>query len=309
MISVVIPVYNEEGNIEELFGRLRTVMEGAGREYEVIIADDGSTDGTGEVLRNLAAVHGNLRVLRFNINYGQTAALSAGFESARGDIIITLDGDLQNNPEDIPALIEKLESEKLDTVCGWRSPRRDSLSRRLVSWAANMIISRICGLKLHDYGCTLKAYRAGNLKDVRLYGEMHRFIPAFIYWGGGRVAEMKVSHSPRTRGRSSYGMNRIFSVILDLITTKFLTTYSTKPIHVFGMLGFISMAAGLLTALYVIVRKYYMGGEWISPLFFIFVFLLGLGLVFILMGILAEISVRIYFAQTRGVPYKVRKID
>ncbi len=304
-LSVVIPVFNEAENLQPFYKKLKETLSKCSHEYEIIFVDDGSSDNSSEVLKKIASDDQRVLLIKFNRNYGQTQALHAGFQKAKGDIIVTLDADLQNNPEDIQGLIEKLMDTHSDVISGWRYPRKDSISRRIVSAIANCMISKICGLKLHDYGCTLKVYRSKYIKDLKLYGEMHRFIPAFIHWNGGKVIEMKVSHSPRIHGKSSYGMGRIHRVILDLITTKFLTTYSTKPIHVFGTPGLVSIAVAIIMAVYVVIRKVYMGGEWISPLFFVSVFLAGLGLILIFMGIIAEITVRIYFAQKDYLPYKI----
>lgn len=303
-ISVVIPVYNEEENLKPLTKRLKKVLDIQTDDYEIIFIDDGSSDRSFEIISELSEKDNKVKFIKFRRNYGQTAALQAGFKKAAGEIIVTLDADLQNNPEDIPLLVNELKAVDADIVSGWRHPRRDSFCRRFVSVVANYIISKMCGLKLHDFGCTLKAYKGDAVKELNLYGEMHRFIPAFISWNGGKVVEVKVSHSKRIYGKSSYGMERIHRVILDLITTKFLTTYSTKPIYVFGSLGLGSIILGILCAVFVVVRKVYMGGDWLSPLFFISVFLSGLGLIFILMGIIAEISVRIYFSLSDNLPYK-----
>jgi glycosyltransferase involved in cell wall biosynthesis len=308
-ISIVIPVFNEEENLNPLYTRLARVLDGLTEGYEIIFVDDGSTDKSFETLSRIAERDSRIAVIRFARNYGQTAALQAGFARVGGDIVVTLDSDLQNNPEDIPVLIDKLKETDADVVNGWRSPRKDSLARRFVSSVANAVISRICGLKLHDYGCTLKVYKSKFIKDLKLFGEMHRFIPAFVHWNGGKVIEMKVSHSSRLYGRSSYGMSRVYRVILDLVTTKLLTTYSTRPIHVFGTLGLTSIFMGILASTYVFVRKIYLGGAWISPLFFIAVFLFGFGLLFILMGLLAEISVRIYFSKPENTPYRIKNLD
>jgi glycosyltransferase involved in cell wall biosynthesis len=305
-ISVVIPVYNEEKNLKPLYDRLTEVLSGLEEGYEIIFVDDGSADGTGEILEQMRLGDQRITVINFTRNYGQTAALNAGFYRATGEYIITLDADLQNNPEDIPGMLNEINEKNADVVSGWRYPREDSFPRRIVSAAANWIISKMCGLKLHDFGCTLKIYKSKFIKDLKLFGEMHRFIPAFIHWNGGKILEVKVSHSSRIHGKSSYGMDRIYRVVLDLLTTKFLTTYSTKPIHVFGAFGLSSIIGGIAVSLYVITRKIYMGGEWISPLFFIAVFLMGLGLLLVLMGILAEIAVRIYFSISGNTPYKIK---
>ncbi len=295
-LSIVIPVYNEEKNIRPLLNEINTSLSETPYKYEIIFIDDGSTDKSFEILDSIKDENNFVQISRFKRNYGQTAALQKGFNLARGELTVTLDGDLQNDPDDIPVMIGWLKESGADVVSGWRHRRKDSFLRKVVSRAASSIISKMVGLKLHDYGCTLKVYKTEFIKGLKLFGEMHRFIPAFVYFNGGDVVEMKVSHRPRKHGKSSYGMGRIHRVILDLITTKFLTTYSTKPIHVFGSLGLSSIALGVLITIFVIIRRIYMGGEWISPLFFIAVFLAGLGLIMILLGIIAEIAVRIYFS-------------
>ncbi|MFH1415820.1 MAG: glycosyltransferase family 2 protein [Elusimicrobiota bacterium] len=305
-VSLVIPVFNEGENLSLLYDELKKNLSGTGGGYEIIFVDDGSSDNSAEILKKMAST-ANVKVIRFTRNYGQTAALSAGFQKAAGDVVVTMDADLQNNPADIQRLIKILLDTGVDAVSGWRYRRKDPFLRIVVSGIANLIISRICGLKLHDYGCTLKAYRAISVKDLKLYGEMHRYIPAFIHWNGGHVIEAKVSHRPRIYGKSSYGMGRIYRVILDLLTTVFLTTYSTKPIHVFGSLGLASITGGIIVSVYVIIRKMYLGGQYMSPLFFVAVFLAGLGLIMIFMGIIAEISVRIYFAQKDNFPYRINE--
>lgn len=308
-ISAVIPVFNEEKNLNELYQKLTDALSNIQSDYEIIFVDDGSTDRSFEVIGNISSSDNKVSSIKFSRNYGQTAALQAGFQKTVGEIVVTLDADLQNNPENIPDMVEELRNSSADVISGWRYPRQDSLPRKIVSGIANYIISKICGLKLHDYGCTLKVYKSKYIKDLRLFGEMHRFIPAFIYWNGGKVQEMKVKHSPRLSGKSSYGMGRIYRVILDLLTTKFLTTYATKPIHVFGSIGLGSIGLGIIVTIYVIIRKIYMGGEWISPLFFISVFLGGLGLILIFMGIIAEITVRIYFSQSENPPYRIQEVE
>jgi glycosyltransferase involved in cell wall biosynthesis len=306
-LSIVIPVYNEAQNITPLFDNIKTALNEGSYSYEVIFINDGSSDGTFDILTDLENKDNSLKIFHFKRNCGQTAALQKGFNMAEGDLTVTMDGDLQNDPKDIPAMADRLKESGADVVSGWRHRRKDSFPRKIVSKIANLIISKMVGLKLHDYGCTLKVYRTKFIKDLKLFGEMHRFIPAFVYFNGGDVVEMKVSHHSRKHGKSSYGMDRIHRVVLDLITTKFLTTYSTKPIHVFGSLGLGSMLLGLFITAFVIVRRIYMGGEWISPLFFIAVLLAGLGLIMILLGIIAEISVRIYFAMLEKNAGKVTK--
>ena len=233
-LSILIPVYNEEGNLSLLYEKLVAALKKVGRPYEVIFVDDGSSDGSLEILLDLREKNPNVKIISFSRNFGQTAALSAGIDFSKGDIIIPMDGDLQNDPEDILPLLQKIE-EGYDVVSGWRKDRKDPFfTRRLPSMIANKIISWIGGVHLHDYGCTLKAYRRDILKNIRLYGEMHRFIPIYAQWIGARVSEIPVRHFPRGSGLSKYGMNRVFKVILDLMVVKFLLSYSQKPIYVFG---------------------------------------------------------------------------
>src|SRR5712692_6649816 len=254
-LSVVIPVYNEEESIEPLLDELFAALGPTGKSYEIIVIDDGSTDGTYPVLLRLHRREERLKAVRLKRNFGQTAAVAAGFAHAEGDIIVAMDGDGQNDPKDIPAMLDKLE-EGFDLVSGWRFPRQDRLwSRRLPSRVANGMISWITGVKLHDYGCTLKALRRDIAREVKLYGEMHRFIPAIAFERGARIAEMKVHHRPRRWGESKYGMARTFRVLLDLLTVKFLLSYATRPLHIFGMVGFLSGVLGFLLAVYLTLEK------------------------------------------------------
>ncbi|MHC4120452.1 MAG: glycosyltransferase family 2 protein, partial [Planctomycetota bacterium] len=253
-ISVVVPLLNEQDNIGPLYEQITQTLAGK-HSYEVLFVDDGSTDDSFKVMKGLLKRDDKVRIIRFRRNFGQTAALSAGFANARGKIIIAMDGDLQNDPADIPKMVEKLD-EGFDVVSGWRKKRHDNaLTRLLPSKVANWLISRITGVKLHDYGCTLKAYRAEALAQTELYGEMHRFIPAIASWSGARIAEMVVNHRPRTAGVAKYGLARTWKVVLDLITVNFLGSYSTKPIYVFGGLGLISAVASIIAGLTVVYQK------------------------------------------------------
>lgn len=305
-VSVVIPIFNEEENITPLYQELKTVMEGMKKEYEVIFIDDGSDDGSGEVLEQLAQQDNVIKVIRFRKNFGQTAAIAAGVEHAQGEIIVTMDGDGQNNPRDIPRLLERLE-QGYDVVSGWRKNRKESLlKRRLPSALANKLISLLTRVKLHDYGCTLKAYRRDILKDVRLYGEMHRFIPAYASWVGAKITEMEVIDHPRKYGRSKYGLSRTISVILDLITILFLQRYSTKPIRLFGGAGFVLLSLGAMAGLFVLYRRLVLGGVWISPMILISFLFVTMGVMFILLGLIAEIIIRTYH-ESQGKPVYVVK--
>jgi glycosyltransferase involved in cell wall biosynthesis len=308
-LSIVIPLYNEEETIEPLFEQLKVALEGAGREYEIIIVDDGSTDGSFDVLKRLHEDDERLKVIRFRRNFGQTAAFAAGFDRSQGQVVITLDADLQNDPADIPLLLEKIE-EGYDVVSGWRLPRQDPfLTRRLPSIMANWLISQVTRVHLHDYGCSLKAYRREVVKNIQLYGELHRFIPAIANWMGVSVAEVPVRHYPRRFGKSKYGLSRTSKVLLDLLTVRFLLSYSTRPIHVFGGLGLISFAAGIGLGGYLSYVKFVLGrniGD--RPLLLLAILLMVMGVQLISMGLLGELVVRTYY-ETLGKPiYAVREV-
>lgn len=307
-LSILIPVYNEEGNLSLLYEKLMTALKKAGRPYEVIFVDDGSSDGTMEILLDLREKNPNVKIVSFSRNFGQTAALSAGIDVSKGDILIPMDGDLQTDPEDILPLLQKIE-EGYDVVSGWRKDRKDPLlTRRLPSILANKIISWIGGVHLHDYGCTLKAYKRDILKNIKLYGEMHRFIPIYARWIGARVSEIPVRHFPRGSGSSKYGISRIFKVILDLMVVKFLLSYSQKPIYVFGGMGLLMILGAFLAGLFAIYLKYFEGTSFIlTPLPLLCVFLLLSGFLSILMGFLAEILTRTYY-ESQGKPtYQIKE--
>ncbi len=306
--SIIVPVYEEEANILPLHGRIGAAMELYGASYEVIYVDDGSRDRSFERLAAIASGDPRVTVIQLRRNFGQTAALAAGLAAAAGDVIVLLDADLQNDPADIPLLLSKLD-EGYDVVSGWRVHRQDMLSRRLPSRIANMLISHVTGVHLHDYGCTLKAYRREIVQHVRLYGEMHRFIPAHAAWVGASITEVAVQHHPRIHGRSKYGMGRALKVILDLLTVKFLGSYSTKPIYIFGSLGVGTIAAGLLSGTIVVFRKLFLGFSMIeSPLLLLTAMLFIIGVQLVLMGFLAEIGVRTYHESQSKPTYVVRRI-
>ena len=304
-VSVVLPVHEEEENLDELHRRLSHVLEGD--DVEFIFVDDGSEDGSWARLVEIADADPRVRLVRFPRNFGQTAALSAGIDHARGRIIVPMDADLQNDPTDIPRLLAKLE-EGYDVVSGWRVDRKDSLTRRLPSALANRLISFLSGVRLHDYGCSLKAYRSDVLEDVRLYGEMHRFVPIYASWQGARVTEIPVKHHPRVHGSSPYGMERTFKVVLDLMVVKFLSSYATKPIYVFG--GFGLLALFLAVAVFVGMVYLKLAGirDFVStPLPLVVVMLVLVGFLGILLGLLAELTVRTYY-ESQGKPtYSVRE--
>ncbi len=306
-LSVVIPLYNEEENILPLYAALKPVLEGMGINYEIIFIDDGSTDGTAAALEGLIA-DPDVLVLEFRRNFGQTAAFAAGFDHAIGEVIVTMDGDLQNDPSDIPKLYEM--AGRYDLVSGWRKNRKDPfLNRRLPSAMANWLIGKVTGVKLHDYGCSLKAYRREVVNNLRLYGEMHRFIPAVANWYGVNVAEVVTTHHPRTRGKSKYGITRTVKVFLDLITVKFLQSFSTKPIQFFGPMGLASTAAGFAVSVYLAFQKLFLGkaigGR---PLLLLGVLLIIIGIQLIGMGLLGEMLVRVYHESQKKPIYTLRKV-
>ncbi len=315
-VSVVVPVYNEEDSLALLGQRLHTVLAGLGRSYEIVLVDDGSTDGTWAQLQTLARTMPHLRAIRFRRNFGQTAAMSAGFEAARGDAVITLDADLQNDPADIPLLLARMD-QGCDVVSGWRQHRQDPLlNRRLPSMIANALISKITGVRLHDYGCTLKAYRREVIQGIRLYGEMHRFIPALASWVGGRIEEVPVHHHARQFGASKYGLGRTFRVVLDLFTVKFLLRYSAGPMQLFGKIGASFGVPGLLMLLIMIAGNlgYHLGWHnmaedlvkrpfWIMTAFL----LIFLGVQFVSMGLLAELQIRTYHESQNKPTYVIRE--
>ncbi len=309
-ISVVAPLLDEQDNLPALYAQITGAL--AGRyEYELIFIDDGSTDRSFEILKGFQAADPRVRVIRFRRNFGQTAALSAGFKYARGDVVVALDADLQNDPADIPRLVAKLD-EGYDVVSGWRKVRHDdALTRRLPSRLANGLISSITGVHLHDYGCTLKAYRREILAEMRLYGEMHRFIPALASWSGARITECVVNHRPRTAGKAKYGLARTLKVILDLITVKFLGSFSTKPIYIFGGLGGLAAVGAMLSGLAVLYQKFLSPTHLAmnrNPLLVLTALLITATIQFILMGLLAELLVRTYHESQNRPTYVIREI-
>ncbi|MEW6298925.1 MAG: glycosyltransferase family 2 protein [Thermodesulfobacteriota bacterium] len=308
-VSVVVPLFNEAENVGPLYEALKAVLDRLGRRWEVIFVDDGSTDATYQALAQLHRQEAAVRVLRLRRNFGQTAAMAAGFDYAREGIIIALDGDLQNDPADIPRLIGKLE-EGYDVVSGWRVERQDGFWLRcLPSQVANWLISRTTGTYLHDYGCTLKAYRAAVLKEVRLYGEMHRFIPALVGGGGARVAEIPVRHHPRVRGRSKYGLSRTVRVLLDLLMVKFFLSFVTKPLRIFGSLGLLAFLPGVMICAYLVLWRVFSGGPLADrPLFLLGVLLTVVGVQFLGTGLLAEIQIRTYHESANKPIYAVQEV-
>jgi glycosyltransferase involved in cell wall biosynthesis len=307
-VSVVVPLYNEEENVEELHSRLKAVLDSLGVEYEIIFVDDGSTDETLPMIEKIQSGDNNLVTLSLRRNFGQTAAFAAGFDYARGDVVITMDGDLQNDPADIPRLLDAIRDH--DIVSGWRRKRKDPfLSRRLPSIMANWLISKVTGVNLHDYGCSLKAYRREVIKNLKLYGEMHRFIPAVAKWYGVKIAEVETVHHPRLRGKSKYGISRTVRVVLDLITVKFLLSFSTRPLQFFGPVGIFSGALGGLISLYLSIQKIFMGKDIGGrPLLLLGALLIIVGIQFIGMGLLGEMMVRVYHETQKKPIYVIKKV-
>ncbi len=308
-LSVIIPVHDEAESIAPLHQELAAVLDALGRRYEIIFVDDGSRDRTLAVASEIAARDRSVKVVQLLRNYGQTAAMMAGIDYAQGAVIVAMDGDGQNDPADIPRLLAELEK-GYDVVSGWRTERKDrALTRRLPSFFANRIISAISGVKLHDYGCSLKAYRREVIKSVRLYGEMHRFIPIYTTWFGGRIAELPVNHRPRLGGRSKYGLGRTFKILLDIAVVRFLDRYLTKPIYIFGGFGLVSIFAGAIAATYMLWLKFGAGLSFIlTPLPVVVTMLFVTGLLAVLMGLLAELMVRTYFESQDKRVYAVKTL-
>lgn len=306
-LSVVLPVLNERDNLEPLHARLSESLEAVGREYEIVYVDDGSTDGSWDALKRLAAGDVHVRLVRLRRNFGQTPALAAGFAHSRHPIVVTLDADLQNDPRDIPRLVAKL-GDAYDVVSGWRRHRNDPwLTRLLPSAVANYLIRTISGVPLHDFGCTLKAYRREVIQDVSLYGEMHRFLPVLAAWVGGRVTEIEVAHHPRTRGSSKYGLTRTYKVLVDLVTLKFISGFSTRPNYVFGGFGLANLALGFLAFDVVAYRVLVLRHLEATPLVFVMLLLLITGTLSLFIGFLAEIVIRGFYDTQRKPTYYVRE--
>lgn len=306
-LSIIVPIYNEEKNIRPLYWALKESLDPLNKSYEIILVDDGSTDSSAHTLNELREKDNKIVVISFRKNFGQTAAISAGFDHARGRAVVTMDSDLQNDPKDIPLLLEKLKD--YDLVCGWRKERKDPfLTRLLPSRLANSLISWVTGIKLHDYGCTLKAFRGEVVKNLRLYGEMHRFIPAVASWMGVSITEVAINHHPRKFGKSKYGLSRTIRVLLDLITVKFLLSFSTNPIQIFGLLGTILGGSGFLISLYLAFSKIFLGHPiGTRPLLLLGVLLIVVGVQLVILGLLAEMMVRIYHESQNKPTYVTKR--
>ena len=307
-ISIFLPVFNEEPNLLPLHAKLDEALTALGRSAEIVYVDDGSSDGSLKILREIAQLDPRVRVVALRRNYGQTAAMAAGIDAARGKVLIPMDADLQNDPADIARLLDKLD-EGYDVVSGWRKNRKDKMvTRKIPSMIANRLISWIGGVPLHDYGCSLKAYRRESLEDVRLYGEMHRFIPIYAAWAGARVTEIPVEHHARTMGKSKYGLSRTLKVVFDLMTIKFMASYQTKPIFVFGSFGMLAFAISLLSGLYAVFLKLIHKADFVqTPLPVLCIVMFAVGVQFLLMGLLAEMLVRTYHESQAKAIYAVRE--
>ena len=312
-VSVVVPVYNEEENAAELVRQIGEAMDRSPRPWELIVVDDGSSDGTLRVLNQICADASHLRVLELQRNYGQTAAMQAGIDASRGDLVVTLDGDLQNDPADIPRLMDQLENEGLDLLQGWRKRRKDDLIlRKIPSRIANRLIARITGVHLHDYGCSLKVYRGSAIRNVRLYGEMHRFIPAWMsrHTAPHRIAETEVNHRPRVAGRSKYGLSRVYRVLIDLLVVYFFLRFLSRPGHFFGSIGLALGSVGGLILTVLMYDKLILGAHiGARPMLTAGVLLVVVGVQFLTTGVLGELAARTFFAAGDTRPYALRSGD
>lgn len=307
-VSVVVPVFNEDENLPILYGELRRVVATLpGLAFEFLFVDDGSKDRSAEVIRGLCQDDTRVKGVMFRRNFGQTAAMSCGIKMAQGDIIIPMDADLQNDPADLPKFLLKID-EGFSCVSGWRKDRKDALVvRKVPSWMANALISWLTGVSLHDYGCSMKAYRRELIQGIELYGEMHRFIPAYAAWTGGRVAEIVVNHRARVHGVSKYGLSRVFKVILDLIVVKFLTKYFNKPMHFFGAVGFLSLALGVVAEITAVILRFMGTSLILTPLPTVGTMFIIVGVQFVLFGLIAEMQMRTFYESKGSQPYSIRE--
>lgn len=306
-VSIILPVYNEAESLEPLYTEIKNALTSAPFGHEIVAVNDGSRDGSQEVLDRIAAQDSDFKVVHLSKNYGQTAALSAGIDIASGDVLIPMDADMQNDPADISKFLMLID-EGYDVVAGWRKDRKDNIIRRVPSLIANWIISRITKVRLHDYGCTMKAYRKDIIKNVRFYGEMHRFMPVYVAWHGAKIKELVVNHRPRRFGKSKYGLSRTLRVILDLLTVKFLVTYLAKPMHFFGGAGVAAIGLSFVSGVIAIVLRLAANVHFIrTPLPLLTVFLATVGVQLILMGILAEILIRVYHEPQGKTTYTIRR--
>jgi glycosyltransferase involved in cell wall biosynthesis len=307
-LSIVIPVFNEEENISHIVESLEPVLDRCGQSCEMIFIDDGSTDGTFSALKNAHDKNTHIKIIKFRRNFGQSAALKAGFDHAKGDVVISMDGDMQNDPVDIPILLNKLENEDYDVVCGWRADRNDPLSKKLISKIANLVRRNITSEFIHDSGCTFRAYKNECVKSLELYGETHRYIPAMLLWKGYRIGEVKVKHYSRKYGVTKYNWRRLIKGFLDLIVISFWQKYSVRPIHVFGGLGMILSGLGVVIGGYLGIQKLFFGMSLSDrPLFLVAILMMIVGVQFIVSGILADIMIKVYYGQNERKNYLVEQ--
>lgn len=308
-LSVVIPAYNEEESVGPLYEELREVLSASGRSYEILFVDDGSTDATFERLRTLHEQDPAVRVVKFRSNFGQSAAMKAGFDHAEGEVVVTIDADLQNDPHDIPKLLEKMAADDLDVVCGWRYNRRDPLFKKIFSKFANRLRKAFTGETIHDSGCTLRIYRKDCVKNLDLYGELHRYIPAMLLWKGYQIGEVKTNHRERRLGKSKYSWMRLIKGFLDLLVVTFWQKYSARPIHIFGGSGMVLGALGFVITLYLVIERiFFKGGLADRPLFLIGIFLILIGIQFVALGILADIMLKVYHGQNGRKTYLIQTV-
>ena len=308
-ISIVIPVYNEEENIKELHARLSNVLHTITENYELIFVDDGSTDNSFAMLKGINREDKKVKVVRLRRNFGQSAAISAGFDFSKGDVIITMDGDLQNEPGDIPKLLDELEKGDYDVVCGWRFDRADPMLKKLFSKIANRLRRRFTAEDIHDSGCTLRAYKKECIADLELYGEIHRYIPALLLWKGYKISEVEVRHHERKHGTTKYSWKRVVKGFLDLIIVTFWQRFSMRPIHVFGGLGLVLSVVGGVISLYLVIAKLFFGRILSDrPLFMVAIFMVIVGIQFVVTGVLADIMLKVYYGQKERKPYLVEVV-
>ncbi len=309
MISIVIPFFNEEQNIEPMYEHLSSVLTSLTHDFEIIFVDDGSTDNTFKNMLKIREKDAKVRIIKFRKNFGQSAALKAGFDHAEGDVVISMDGDLQNDPTDIPVLLEKIENEDYDVVCGWRADREDPLSKKILSKIANLIRRNLTSELVHDSGCTFRAYRNGCVKNLDLYGELHRYIPAMLQWKGYKIGEVKVKHHPRKYGTTKYGLKRVIKGFLDLIVITFWQKYSVRPIHVFGGLGLLLSASGIVAGGYMGIQRLFFGGSLANrPMFMLAILMIIIGVQFVVSGLLADIMLKVYYCQNGRRNYLTEKV-
>ncbi|MBN2014706.1 MAG: glycosyltransferase family 2 protein [Candidatus Altiarchaeota archaeon] len=307
-LSIVVPVFNESESLAELYSKLKQVIERLNKEYEIVFIDDGSTDNSFEVLEGIHAQDSRVKAIKFRKNFGQTAAISAGFDYTKGKIIVTMDSDLQNDPEDIPKLLQKLD-EGFDVVSGWRTDRKDPITKKIPSLISNFLARHLTGVNIHDFGCTLKVYKRDVLTDMELYGDVHRYIPALIAWKGFKIGEIQVKHHPRKKGKTKYGCKRFIKGILDLILVTFWQKYSARPIHIFGSVGLLLFLLGFVLGGYLGVMRLFFGYPLSDkPLFLLSILILIIGIQFIATGVLADIMLKLYHTQGKRRNYFIERI-